>query len=107
MKGVTFTYKIYGDDGIHTTELGEPDVELETLEEATAAFKALIPEVQQYNLEANEQEEYHEWFTFYIELHEVDEDGEEEWEPILSHVFAEDDENPLPKLVKQWEELNS
>ena len=100
------TYRIYGDDGEHTTELGDPDVTLTTLEEATAAFNKLIVETRAYNLERNEEEENHEWFTFYIEVHEVDEDGEEEWDPILQHVFAED-ENPLPKLVKQWEELNS
>ena len=101
------TFKIYGDDGIHTTELGNSDEELTTLERATEVFNQLIVETRQYNLEANEQEENHEWFTFYIEVHEVDEDGEEEWEPILSHVFAEDDENPPQKLVAQWEELNS
>ena len=96
------TYRIYGDDGEHTTLLEE----YETLEEAKAGFKETVVSTREYNLKANEEEENHEWFTFYIELHEVVADGEEDWEPILQHEFAED-ENPLPKLVKQWEELNS
>ena len=92
------TYRIYAEDGAHCTAIGE---DYATLEEGRAAFKEMIPTVRQQNLESNEEEEGFEWFTFYIQLLEVDEDGDEDWEPIEEHVFAED-ENPLPKLVKQW-----
>ena len=101
------SYVIYGDDGEHTTELGDPAVTLTNLDEAKAAFKALITETRAYNLERSAEEEGHEWYTFYIELLEVDEDGETEWDPIECHVFADDDENPPATLVSQWEELNS
>ena len=98
------SYRIYGEDGEHSTDMGD---EYQTLEEARAAFKEMVTIVRQDNLESNTQSPGHEWFIFYLELIEFDADGDSEWEPIELHVFAEDDENPLPKLVEYWEELNS